>query len=155
MKVLFPKKRSSCRFHGLGCGTNVKKKLKRDIWEREKMSLWVSVYNDNTCIVFIEKFNSNTIYLVRSWLLILSVRSWVFNVRCSNRWYLGRWFCWWDLGHSFWSVCDKSLSIINIVCTEVVWYITSIRNFIVTLNPKHDFITNHYDCVLQWHPHNN
>ena len=36
MKVLFPKKMSSCRFDGLGFGNNVKKKLKRDIWEREK-----------------------------------------------------------------------------------------------------------------------
>jgi len=31
MKVLFPKKRRSCSFHGLGFGTNVEKKLKRDI----------------------------------------------------------------------------------------------------------------------------
>ena len=36
-------------------GTNVKKKLKRDIWEQEIMSLWVSVYDDDICIVFIEK----------------------------------------------------------------------------------------------------
>ena len=43
---------------------------------RTRESEFVSVYDGNTCIVFIgKKFNSNTTYLVRSWL---------FNMHCSN-----------------------------------------------------------------------
>lgn len=43
MKILFPKKKNIYNFHGLGFPTNIKKKLKMDIWEREKVSLWVYV----------------------------------------------------------------------------------------------------------------
>jgi len=42
MKVLFLKKVNDCSFHGLGFGTNVKKKLKSDIRENERK--WVGVY---------------------------------------------------------------------------------------------------------------
>ena len=36
MKVVFLKKVNDCSFHGLGFGTNVKKKLKSDIRENER-----------------------------------------------------------------------------------------------------------------------
>ena len=166
MKVLFSKKRSSYRCHGLGFGTNVKKKLKRDIWEWEKVSLWVSVYDDNTCIVFIEKNITVTQFIwwdldrstcvapmVISRSFILLVGSWLLNMRCSNRWYLGCSFCRRDLGRSFWSVCDKPLNIINMVFTKVVWSITSIRNLSATLNPKPRL--HQCDCILWWRHHNN
>ena len=50
----------------------------------------VTVYDNNTCIVFIEKNLTITIYLVQSWPLVLLVGFWSFNMYCSNQCYLGR-----------------------------------------------------------------
>ena len=67
---------------------------------------------------------------------ILSMGSWSFDVCCCNQWYLGCSLCRWYLGHSFWSVFDKPLNIINMVWNKALWPITSIKNLFATLNPN-------------------